>query len=213
MQFSGTSSAAVENESQRFLMPAAGIYYSNEKYAVGLGFWAPFGLGAKWDLLNTSQYNLAYPKFEFEDDLKVLALQPTFSYKLNDRFSVGVGLTLLYADIFIRKPNLPEPDHVQARVRPVEKRARRLPLSPFDHFLTERTSRATAWLCLSFACVKPVEAFRWALRSMVQHHRREGSILADTYYAKDPGNVKPTLDQLLTLNMITQAQYASLAGA
>lgn len=217
MQFSGTSSAAVENESQRFLMPAAGVYYSNERFAVGLGFWAPFGLGAKWDLLNTSQYNLAYPKIEFEDNLKVLALQPTFSYKVNDRLSAGIGLTLLYADIAIRKPNFtPNPVTFKTEYAMLKNALGASALSPFDHFLTEAYLEGNGMgFGLNFGVqFKPIEAL--TLGASVKWYNTiglEGTILADTYYAKDPGNVKPTLDQLLSLNLITQAQYASLAGA
>jgi len=139
-QFSGTGTTAIENEPKTFLMPAFGIYYSTEKYAVGLGFWAPFGLGAKWDLLNTSAYNSAYPQFEFEDDLKVMALQPTFAVKLKNNLSLGLGVTLLYADIMIRKPNFtPNPYIYDNNLRSAA--AALLPAaaltSPNDHLLTE----------------------------------------------------------------------------
>ncbi len=40
-----------------------------------------------------------------------MALQPTFAYKVSDKFSVGAGLTLLYADIMIRKPHFTRQSH------------------------------------------------------------------------------------------------------
>jgi long-chain fatty acid transport protein len=140
-QYSATSATKIQNEPQTYLMPAFGVYYSNEKIAFGLGFWAPFGLGAKWDLLNTSSYNSAYPEFDFEDDLKVMALQPTIAFKLKDNLSVGAGLTLLYADIMIRKPNFTPNPYIYSTDPNIKGIAAMLPAaartSPYDHMLTE----------------------------------------------------------------------------
>jgi long-chain fatty acid transport protein len=111
-QFSTLRYENTENEPKTFLTPAAGVYYTGEKWAFGLGFWAPFGLGATWDLMQESLYNPNYPMIEFEDDLKVIDIHPTVAYKLNDKLSVGAGLSLVYADIMIRKPNF-TPNPVQ----------------------------------------------------------------------------------------------------
>ncbi|MBN2000623.1 outer membrane protein transport protein, partial [candidate division KSB1 bacterium] len=75
---------AVENEPLNFVLPSLGVYYSNEKYAFGIGAWAPFGLGAKWNLLDTDAYNSNYPEFEWEDNMQVIDIHPTFSYKINE---------------------------------------------------------------------------------------------------------------------------------
>jgi len=104
-QFSATSTDEVNNEPKTFFVPSGGVYYSNGKYAFGLGVWAPFGLGAKWDLLNTAGYNSKYPEFDYDDDLQVITIQPTFAYKLSDKFSLGLGLSLVSANIMIQKPN------------------------------------------------------------------------------------------------------------
>jgi long-chain fatty acid transport protein len=217
MRVSGTSSTEIKSKDQTFLMPAFGVYYSNEKMAYGLGFWAPFGLGSKWDLLNTSKYNSNYPEIEYEDDLKILALQPTFAYKLADNFSVGVGLTLLYADIAIRKPNFtPNPVTFTPSYAALKAALGASALPPFDHFLTEANLEGNgmgfgAAFGLQF---KPMPTL--TLGASAKWYNTiglDGTLSADTYYAKDPGNVKPTLDQLLALNMITTAQYQQLAGA
>jgi len=109
--FSVLNETETENEPKTFFIPAAGIVYGiSEKLSVGLGVWAPFGLGAKWDLLNTQKYNSIYPEFDYEDDLMILDIHPTVAYKLNDMISVGAGLSILYADIIIRKPGfIPNP--------------------------------------------------------------------------------------------------------
>jgi long-chain fatty acid transport protein len=216
-QFSSTSASEIKNEPKTFLMPAFGIYYSNEKMAYGLGFWAPFGLGSKWDLLNTSKYNSAYPEFDHEDDLKVMALQPTFAYKLSDKFSVGAGLTLLYADIKIRKPNFtPNPVTYTPAYATLKAALGASALSPYDQFLTEANLEGNG---MGFGAAfgvqyKPVETLTLGVSAKWYNTiSLDGTLSADTYYAKDPGNVKPTLDYLLSVSAITSAQYQSLLGA
>jgi len=105
-----TSTDEIKNEPKTFYIPAAGFYYSNEKMAYGIGFWAPFGLGAKWDLLNTSIYNNKYPKIDYEDDLQVISIQPTFAYKVSNNLSFGLGIALTLAEISIRKPGFTTPE-------------------------------------------------------------------------------------------------------
>jgi len=215
--FSGMSTSEVKNEDKTFVMPAFGIYNSNEKMAYGIGFWAPFGLGAKWDLINTSAYNPNYPAIEFDDDLKVLALQPTFAYKLSDKFSAGVGLTLLYADITIRKPNFtPNPVTYNPAYAALKAALGASAASPFDQFLSEGLLEGNgmgvgAALGVQY---KPVETLTLgASMKWYNDISLDGSISADTYFAKDPGNVKPTLDYLLSVKAITSAQYQQLLGA
>jgi long-chain fatty acid transport protein len=103
--FSSMSASNTENIVKNYYMPSLGFYSSNEKVAWGIGFFPIFGLGAKWALTDNSKYNAAYPQYDYEDDLKVLALQPTIAVKLSSKLSVGVGVDLVYADIMIRKPN------------------------------------------------------------------------------------------------------------
>ncbi|MBN2412219.1 outer membrane protein transport protein [candidate division KSB1 bacterium] len=103
--FSATSGEEVNNEAKTFFVPSGGLYHSNGKYAVGLGVWAPFGLGAKWDILNTDDYNAKYPEFDYDDDMQVINIQPTFAYKVSDKFSVGLGVSFVSATITIEKPN------------------------------------------------------------------------------------------------------------
>ncbi len=215
--FSGMSASEITNEDKTFLMPAFGIYNSNEKMAYGIGFWAPFGLGAKWDLLNTSTYNSNYPTFEWEDNLKVMALQPTFAYKLSDKLSAGVGVTLLYADISIRKPNFtPNPVTYNPAYAALKAALGTSAASPFDQFLSEGLLEGNG---MGFGAAfglqyKPVETLTLgASMKWYNDISLDGSVSAETYYAKDPGNVKPTLDFLLSKSMITTAQYQQLLGA
>jgi len=109
--FSNMRTDGTENEPRTFYIPAFGITYQmSDKLTVGLGFYAPFGLGAEWDLLNTDLYNKNYPQIDYSDDLKIVDLHPTIAYKLSEKISVGVGLSIVYADIIIRTPKyVPNP--------------------------------------------------------------------------------------------------------
>ena len=102
--FGALRSEEVENEGGTYIIPAGGFVWGTEKYALGISVFAPFGLGAKWDLLNTSVYNSAYPEFDLEDDLKILDIHPSFAYKVNDKFSVGFGVSIMSNKIEVRKP-------------------------------------------------------------------------------------------------------------
>lgn len=144
--FSATTGEQVENEPKTFLLPSGGFAYSTGKVAFGLGFWAPFGLGAKWDLLQTDTYNAGYPQFDFEDDLKIVDIHPTVALRINDKLSVGVGASIILSQIMIRKPNFtPNPYIYNAALteNPLFKNFLTYTLpqdaqnSPYDHMLTD----------------------------------------------------------------------------
>ena len=101
----GNKYKTVENEPRTFFIPSMGFVYSMENMSFGLGIFVPFGLGAKWDLLNTASYNPNYREFDYESDLQVIDIHPTFSYKVNEKLSVGVGAGVTIAKITIIKPN------------------------------------------------------------------------------------------------------------
>jgi len=101
----GDAYEIVENEPRTFFIPSMGFVYSMENMSFGLGIFVPFGLGAKWDLINTQSYNPNYPEYDFDDDLQIIDIHPTFSYKVNEKLSVGAGAGLTIAKIKILKPN------------------------------------------------------------------------------------------------------------
>ncbi|QQD20901.1 porin [Oceanospirillaceae bacterium ASx5O] len=93
---SNTAEAGVYNDGGDF-MPDKVIpfgYYVrklDEKMAVGLGIFAPFGTSTDY-----AQGSLA-SGFADETMLSAIDIQPTFSYQLTDTFSVGAGLDIVYA--------------------------------------------------------------------------------------------------------------------
>jgi len=214
--FSATSGSEAESVHKTYLMPTFGVYYSNEKYAYGLGFWAPFGLGAKWDFMNTSTYNPTYPKYEYEDDLKVMVLQPTFAYKLADNLSAGIGVSLVYGNIQIRKVNFTQnPVVFNAAYAQLKAALAASAAAPYDQVLTDSDVEGTGYgFGAAFGLQwKPVESL--TLGASMKWYNKinlSGTMVADTYYPVGPANVKPTLDYLKSVNAISAAQYQQLMG-
>ncbi len=93
------------NYDKTFYIPAAGVVYGMGRLSFGLSVYAPFGLGAEWDIINSDIYSPAYPEVDYEDDLKVIAINPTIGIKLTDKLSLGVGFNYTIADIIIRQPS------------------------------------------------------------------------------------------------------------
>lgn len=123
MNFSVTRQTETESDGKTHIIPAGGITMAiNDQLTVGLGVWAPFGLGATWDLLDTENYNSLYPEKDYEDDLMVLDIHPTIAVKISDKISVGFGVGFTMADIMIRKPTfIPNPyfgDEIYAAAGP-----------------------------------------------------------------------------------------------
>lgn len=81
---------AVENTvlgSAFWAIPAVG-----DGLSAGVGFYQPFGFNANYENGYIGRY------WGDHSELKVLTLQPTISYAINDKFSVGAGLTVNYID-------------------------------------------------------------------------------------------------------------------
>jgi len=71
------------------------FYYTqplNERWTFGLGVNAPFGLSSEYDDDWQGRYHAT------ESALAVLNINPTFAYAVNDRLSVGFGVSYQHAD-------------------------------------------------------------------------------------------------------------------
>lgn len=102
--FSVAYQDARSDEPLNFTVPAGGLSFSTGKWACGFGVWAPMGWGSKWDLFQTDDYNSAYPQYEFESDIQVIDIHPTVAYKVNDKLSLGFGVSFLVGKVNIRQP-------------------------------------------------------------------------------------------------------------
>jgi len=99
--FSGTNLSEVKATPRNFPVPALSIFYKlSEKLTIGLGLYAPFGLGTEWDLkkLPASYGNTIGISKEKESnsDHQVINIQPTLAYKVSDKLSLGLGFSYLH---------------------------------------------------------------------------------------------------------------------
>ena len=67
----------------------------NEQMKFGLGVTVPFGLKTHYDDSWKGRYHAV------ETDLKTLNFNPSISFKVNDKFSVGGGINLMLADLIL----------------------------------------------------------------------------------------------------------------
>ena len=116
-RFSVASQTEQPSERKYHVAPAAGISYSTGRMAFGIGLWVPMGWGAKWDLLSTAdgspddfpgtpyyEYNSHYPEFEFESAIQLFDIHPTFSCKVSEKLSFGIGASIVAGKVWIRQP-------------------------------------------------------------------------------------------------------------
>jgi len=159
--FSSTYTTTRDGEPLNFFVPSFGISYSPDgKWAFGLGMWVSMALGIEWDLLDTDgdingrgPYNTAYPKFEYENHMQVIDLHPTVSYKINDKLSAGVGLSILFGKVEIRRPAyLQNPylydESLYSTLLTISDQTQtetlnQMRLSPFDHLINEVEMKGT----------------------------------------------------------------------
>ncbi|MBS7560119.1 outer membrane protein transport protein [Pseudomonas sp. RC4D1] len=89
-QVGGHSSGSNKGNMVPFTAVPFGFYAQkiNERWAVGFGIYAPFGLTADYER------DFQGKAFGSKSEVKVVTLQPTFSYSFNERVSLGFGPTI-----------------------------------------------------------------------------------------------------------------------
>ncbi len=73
--------------------PVPNLYYSrkvSDKFFVGMGINAPFGLATDYDKTWVGRYHAV------ESDVMTVNINPSVAYKINDQISVGAGLNVQY---------------------------------------------------------------------------------------------------------------------
>lgn len=212
-----------ENEPKTFPIPAAGVVYGTDKMSFGLSVFAPFGLGAKWDAMNTADYNPAYPAFDFEDDLKVIDIHPTFAYQVNDKLSLGVGFSFVLTNILIRKPTTtPNPllaDPANATLKAGVLAPLGLSDAKFNYILTETKLEGDGTgFGFNFGLkYNLTECLSLGLSGNYYNDiSLDGKISAATYYAKATdqafATLQGTLNTMVQGGMITAAQAQQILG-
>jgi long-chain fatty acid transport protein len=96
VDYKDTTGFTNESKSERFLVPT--FHYMSPEYnnwRFGLSLVAPGGLSKRWE----DSYAKATAQ---EFTLKIFELNPTASYKINDKFAIGFGLRGVYTDGTVR---------------------------------------------------------------------------------------------------------------
>ncbi|MCF7919998.1 MAG: outer membrane protein transport protein [Candidatus Cloacimonetes bacterium] len=111
-------STKYENADVLNLIPSL-VYAKNcvdKPWNVGFGVYIPFGLSAEWDLYDMPVTNPVtgdplvwvgdIQENEKAGSLMVIDFHPTFSYKIDEYLSVGLGISMDYASMAINKLDL-----------------------------------------------------------------------------------------------------------
>ncbi len=216
----------VENEPATHIIPAAGIVFGGEKFAFGLSFFAPFGLGAEWDLLDTDVYNSGYPAIDLADDLKILDFHPSVAYKISDKLSVGLGVSIIRSTIELRMPKMiPNPYFTPELMGDPSLAAFYQGMTamgalsaPFDHLINELDMEGDGWgFGGNFGIMyKPTEDLSIGLSGRYYLDQPLDGTINTTIYFMDNAmahqtiqdNIAPILPTLVNLGVITQEQAA-----
>ncbi len=104
VNFEGTvdgNNANAKSKSEQFLLPT--LHFSSKSYGsfrYGLSITAPGGLSKRWD----TPFQKATAK---EFTLKVIEINPTIAYKINDKFAIGGGLRAVYSSGKVKAEKAP----------------------------------------------------------------------------------------------------------
>jgi long-chain fatty acid transport protein len=81
------------------------VFPANDRVALGLGYFTPFGLGTDWPASWTGRYITTYSR------LKTYNVNPVVSVKLTKNFSIAGGVDFLWSDVRLRRntPLIPRP--------------------------------------------------------------------------------------------------------
>ena len=81
------------------------VYPTNDRVALGLGYFTPFGLGTDWPASWAGRYITTYSR------LKTYNVNPVLSLKLTKNLSIAGGVNFLWSDVRLRRntPLIPQP--------------------------------------------------------------------------------------------------------
>ncbi len=87
-----------DSESKTFLPPQIyAAWRANDNMVLGIGVFAPFGLGTEWDNGWDGRYVSTLA------EITNVHINPTLSYKVNETVSIGVGVSYITANATIEK--------------------------------------------------------------------------------------------------------------
>jgi len=84
----------VDQVDQTFFAPNVYIAHRlSDKVALGLGVFAPYGLGTKWP----EEYPLRY--IGVSNEMQTVIVNPTIAYRVSDRMGIGFGVSYVYSKL------------------------------------------------------------------------------------------------------------------
>lgn len=84
--------------SQTFFVPNVFVTRKlNDKIGVGIGLFVPYGLGTKWPLSFDGRFS------GYDTEVKTFYIQPTASYQITSRLSVGLGIDYVHASVALHQ--------------------------------------------------------------------------------------------------------------
>ena len=84
--------------SQTFLVPNVFVTRRiNDKLGVGIGLYAPYGLGTKWPITFAGRFS------GYDTEVKSYYIQPTIAYQITPRLSVGLGAAYIHASVALHQ--------------------------------------------------------------------------------------------------------------
>lgn len=96
--FTGDTGSRVGLDSGAALVPHGYVVYgASPALAFGVGVYSPYGLGVKWPLDFSGRF------VSYDSTLETIYVQPTAAYAVNDRVSVGGGLTIALSSVELNR--------------------------------------------------------------------------------------------------------------
>jgi long-chain fatty acid transport protein len=84
--------------SQTFLVPNVFVTRRiNEKLGVGIGLYAPYGLGTKWPTTFVGRFA------GYDTEVRTYYIQPTVSYQVTPRLALGLGVAYIHASVALHQ--------------------------------------------------------------------------------------------------------------
>ena len=86
--------------SQRYLVPSAYLTHQAGKLGLGLGVFAPYGLGTKWCTGDPCSPLDFIGRFDaYNTQIRSIYVQPTVAYQVTDWLSLGIGVAYIHSTL------------------------------------------------------------------------------------------------------------------
>lgn len=100
VEYEGPGGATAHTVDPWKFVPAfyAALPLKDERFVVGLGLHSPYGLSNEWDQNGAFRYSAPW-----YTELKTINFNPTFAWKINEQFSLGLGLDVMWSELSLKQ--------------------------------------------------------------------------------------------------------------